>query len=290
MAVLFLLTLSPYPIALSVQLRWYTPALFFVAASLLALEHALEDGDWRMMALFGILLWLCVMTDYSTAWYIGAVGVFVLLRFRHLSATVKAAWVGGQVGTLVLYALLYMFQVRRYRGNKVALDAVDGWLRNEFPQPGQMLVFPFTHTLGQFEFLLASQWLGRFAFVLFAVAIWLLWTGRTCVQQSKARPLAVLLVLPFVLGIAGAFARLFPYGSTRHTIVIGLFAAVGIAVFLGTLPRRLGMPLVWGMLLLAPLWSRVPLREDIPSGRLHQKWQIASVSGLHESDDSPRGH
>lgn len=150
---------------------------------------------------------------------------------------------------------------------------MDGWLKNEFPQPGRMLIFPFTHTLGQFEFLLASVWIGRFAFVLFVAALFLLWTGRTRLEQSKARALTTLLVLPFVLGIAGSYARQFPYGATRHTVVLGLFAATGIAIFIGTLPRRVGMPLVWGMLLLAPLWERVPLREDIAAER-HQKSQI----------------
>lgn len=274
MTVMFLLTLSPYPIALSVQVRCYTLALFFVAASLLVLEEAIEGGRWQMMALFSVLLWFCIVADYSTAWFVGAVGVFVLLRFRQLSAPIKAVWAAGQLGALLLYAALYLIQVRRYRGdNKVALDAVDGWLRNEFPQPGQGLVFPLTHTLGQFEFLVASTWIGRFAFVLFAAALFLLWTGRTRIEQTKARALVALLVLPFMLALAASYARQFPYGATRHTIVIGLFAAIGIGVFLGTLQRRVAIPLVWGMLLLAPLWSRIPLREDIASYR-HQKGQI----------------
>lgn len=77
--VLLLLTLSPYLIALSVQVRCYTLALFFVAACLLVLEEALEGGTWRMMALFSVLLWFCVVADYSTAWFAGAAGIFVLL-------------------------------------------------------------------------------------------------------------------------------------------------------------------------------------------------------------------
>ncbi len=213
------------------------------------------------------------MSDYSTAWFVGAAGVFVLLSFRCLPASVKVVWVAGQAGALLLYAGLFLIQVRLYRGNKVALDAVNGWLKNEFPQPDNFWKFPFTHTLGQFEYLVASVWLGRLAFVLFAAAIFLLWTGRTALEKNRARALAVLLVLPFLLCILGAYARQFPYGATRHTIVMGLFAASGVAIAINQLPRRLGLPLVWGMLLLSPLWSRVPLREDIPADR-HRKSQI----------------
>ena len=36
------------------------------------------------------------------------------------------------------------------------------------------------------------------------------------------------------------------------------------------------MPLVWGLLVLSPLWSRVHLREDIDPER-HQKWQIVQA-------------
>jgi hypothetical protein len=97
--------------------------------------------------------------------------------------------------------------------------------------------------------------MGILALVVFTVAVFWLWTGRTGLEQRRARALAVLFVVPFLLGIAGAYAHLFPYGRSRHTLVIGLFCACGIAIFLETLPRRWAMAMLWGALLLSPLWQ-----------------------------------
>jgi hypothetical protein len=274
LAALLLLTLSPYAIALSVEVRPYTLALFFVAASLLVLEGGLESGRWQNMAFYSILLWLAILSDYSAAWFVGAAGVYVLLRLRPLPTAAREVWIAGQFLALVLYGALFAVQISRFSSDSfVAQDALGGWLRNEFPQAGQMLSFPLTHTLGQFEFLLASAPLGWLGAGLFAAAIFLLWTGQTSLERSRARPLALLLVLPFLLGIAGAYAHKFPYGATRHTILLGLFGAVGMAICCGSLPGRIALPAVWGMLLLAPLWSLVDVKKDIPPDR-HQKWQL----------------
>ena len=273
MAVLFLLTLAPNTIILSAQLRSYTLALLFLSASLLVLEEALESGRWRMMALYSVLLWLCIVSDYSVAWFVGAAGVFVLLRFRGSSAPVKATWFAGQLAGLGLYGLLFRFQIRRYRGSNTEREAVTGWLRQAFPQAGHMLVFPFKNTLAQFDYLMPWAPLGGLAFVLFAAAVWLLWSGRAGIERSKARALAVLLVLPFLLGIAGAYAQQFPYGGSRHTIAMGLFGAIGIAIFVGTLPRPAALLLLWGMLLLSPLWLRMRDYDGIAADR-NQKLQI----------------
>ena len=144
MTAFFLLTLTPYLVVLSVQLRNYTLALFLVAACLLVLDRAMESRRWETMALFSVLLWAvrCV-PNYSTAWFVGAVGVFVLIRLRHLSKQGRDVWIAGQIGAVILYALLFLIQVARYRGNSViALDAIDGWLRNEFSKIGQLADIP----------------------------------------------------------------------------------------------------------------------------------------------------
>jgi hypothetical protein len=250
MAALLLLTLAPHLITVSAQLRSYTLALLFLSASLLVLEQALESGRWWMMAVYSILLWLCILSDYSMAWFAGAVGLYALLRLRGSSVRVKATWAAGQLVALLLYGLLFTIQVRTQEARGVK----DAYLRGAFPNPGEMLVFPFVGTLKQFAYLMASVPIGGLAMVLFAIAVFWLWTGRTGIERSKARALAVLLVLPFLLAIAGAYAHQFPYGRTRHTLVIGLFGATGIAIFLETLPRRAAMALLGGALLLTPLW------------------------------------
>jgi hypothetical protein len=254
MAALFLLTLAPHLITVSAQLRSYTLALLFLSASLVVLEEALESNRWRAMAVYNVLLWLCILSDYSMAWFAGAAGLYALLGLRGSSARVKATWAAGQLAALALYGVLFTVQVRRYRGGGIEREAVSDWLRGAFPKPGEMLVFPFAGTLKQFAYLMASVPIGGLALVLFAAALLSLWVGRTSIERSKARALAVLLVAPFALAIVGAYAHQFPYGRTRHTLVIGLFAATGIAVFFQTLPRRTAMATLWGAVLLTPLW------------------------------------
>jgi hypothetical protein len=255
MAALFLLTLAPHLITVSAQLRSYTLALLFLSASLVVLEEALERDRWQMMGVYSALLWLCILSDYSMAWFVGAAGVYALLRLRGSHAPVKATWAAGQLVALVLYGLLFKMHVRNFRGGGLERGALSGWLFGAFPQPGKMLVFPFANTLKQFAYLMALVPIGAFVSVLFVVAVFWLWTGQTGIERSKARALAMLLVLPFVLAIAGAYAHQFPYGRTRHTLVIGVFGAIGIAIFIQQLPRRASLALLWGALLLTPLWN-----------------------------------
>jgi Dolichyl-phosphate-mannose-protein mannosyltransferase len=256
MAALFLLTLAPHLITISAQVRSYTLAFLFLSASLVMLEEALEDDRWSTMAVYSAFLWLCILSDYSMAWFAGAVGFYALVRLRGSSARVKVTWTAGQLGALLLYGLLFAIQVRNATASRWQ-DVASGWLRGGFPQPGKMLTFPFVGTLKQFAYLLASVPIGGLALVLFAVAVFWLWTGRTKIEPSKARALAALLVLPFVLAIAGAYAHQFPYGRSRHTLVIGLFGATGIAIFIEELPRRASLALLWGALFLTPLWHWV---------------------------------
>jgi hypothetical protein len=250
MAVLVLLTLAPHFITISAQVRSYTLAFLFLSASLLVLEEALQGDSWIAMAVYSLFLCLCISSDYSMAWFVAAVGVYALLRLRGTSTPVKTTWLVGQLGALLLYGVLFVFQIRRHPATEW-----QGWLSSGFPQPGKMLIFPFAGTLKQFAFLMASIPIGALVSVLFAVAVFWLWTGRTGIELRRARALAALLVLPFVFAIAGAYAREFPYGRTRHTLVLGIFGALGIAIFVEKLPRRLAIALLGVTLFLTPLWE-----------------------------------
>jgi hypothetical protein len=269
MAGLFLLTLAPHLITLGAQLRSYTLALLFLSASLVVLEEALESGRWRWMAAYSVLLWCCILSDYSMAWFVGAAGFYALLRLRGSSSSVRATWAAGQLVALGLYGVLFAVQVQTFRGSVAEHSALAGWLRGAFPQPGQMLVFPFVNTVKQFAYLVASVPLGTLASVLFVVTLLWLWTGRSRIELGKARALAVLLVVPFALAMAGAYLQQFPYGRSRHTLVIGLFGAAGISMLMEALSRRAAMALLWATLLLTPLWHFAADQDlqNVGSGR-----------------------
>lgn len=277
MAALLLLELSPSLIALSAQLRNYMLAFFFLSASLLALETALRRNRWQWMAVYSLLLWLCIVSDFSVAWCVVAAGIYVLLRFlgsdRACSLASKGTWAAGQAVALMLYALLFAFQIQRFRTESEKQHVVDGWLREAYPHPGHMMEFPIANSLKQFSYLMASEPMGRIAFVAFVAGIILLWIPPSRVQRKLAWPLAVLLVLPFLLGIAGAYAHESPYGGSRQSCVLGVFGAMGIGIFVSAFPRRIVLALVGGMLLLATLWPFTPYPETI-SQDWDQKQQI----------------
>ena len=257
MGAFVLLTLSPNLIALSAQLRSYTLALLFLAAALVVLEKGL--ARWRWMAIYSALLWLCIASDYSMAGFVAGVGVYALMRLRGSPGAVKAVWAVGQLAAAGLYGWLYVIQVRRYQGSGLELYAVRGWLHAGFPQAGGLLLFPVANTVKQFKYLTGSTAAGGVAFVLFAAAIVLLWKER--------RPLAVLLVVPFALCMAGAYLHRFPYGATRHTVVLGVLGAVGIATLLEYAPRRTGMAVLPGIVLAGLLWQMHPTTETVPVSR-----------------------
>ena len=272
-AALFLLTMSPNVIAISAQVRSYAPALFFLALALFTLEIALERDNWPLMIVYGIFLLLCIFSDYSMAWFAGAAGGYALLRLRGSSVQMKAVWAAGQVAALAAYAYLFRAQVNAYRGSKDQAAAVYGWLRDAFPHSGNMFRFPFSNTLGQFTFLMGSKPMGAIALLAFAAAIILLWTGRSVIERGRARALAVFVTLPFVLGIAGAYAHFFPYGATRHTVVLGMFAAIGVAIVLESVPPIFAVIFLCATLAPIPGWGARPSAENMAADR-NQKSQF----------------
>ena len=267
---MFILSLAPNLIALSAEIRSYTLALLFLSAALLALEEAFESGRILMMALYSVLLWACILSDYSGAWFAGAAGIYALLRLRGSPAGIKAVWAAGQVIGLALYAALFRLQIRVFHETGVMLEA-SGWLKGSFPHGSTLLTFPVVNTPKPFAFLFASVPLGVLASVIFVFALWRLWTGKIAIDLRKSRALAVLLAVPFALGIATAYAGVLPYGRSRHTLVIQFFAAAGVAVFMQGLARRVAIAILCAALLLTPLWhwtaSRDPMEIDASRNR-----------------------
>jgi hypothetical protein len=187
-----LLTLAPQTITLSAELRQYMPALFLISAALLVFDFAIESGRWQTMALYSVLLWLCILADYSAACFVGAAGVYALLRLKASPTAikvtaVKVTWLAGQLIALALYGGLYLAQVRGITASGVAVGATEGWLRGSFPQPGGMVSFPFFNTPKPFAFLMDTAPLGALALLAFATGIVLLWTGRTAMDRSRGR-------------------------------------------------------------------------------------------------------
>ncbi|MBZ5601892.1 MAG: glycosyltransferase family 39 protein [Acidobacteriia bacterium] len=253
--VLLLLMLSPALIAISAVVRSYTLAFLFLSLSLLVFEEAIAAASAWKMALYTVLLYGAILSDYSMAWFAGAAGIYALMRLPGLPARVKTVWTMGQAVALAIYAVLFRLQVPKLRVTS-GTQAVNGWLMGAFPHRQNAFIFPFYNTPKLFAFVMSSIFLGAALMALFAAGVYLLWMRETRIEPRRARALAVLLVVPFGLGLAGAYAHLFPYGRSRHDLVLGIFGVVGAAIVIETLPRRAALASLAAALLLSPLWIR----------------------------------
>jgi hypothetical protein len=287
-AALLILTFSPNLIALGAQARGYTLGLLFAGLAILFLEIALETGSILHLAAFTGWLYLAILSEYSTAWFAGAAGVYFLIRAREprVSRRTIALWAPGQAGALSLYVLLYETILRSELNNPLRGRLVEGYLHGAFPTPHQNLfVFAVLGTVKQFAYTFSSAWLGVLALVLFAAGLILLWRGLTPGGQVRSRALAVFLVAPFPLALAGAVLLVHPYGRTRQTVLFSLFIALGVGVAVERIFRSRIWIAALCALVLVPLWhfAAEPDQLDIAGYRHRRESMIAAVDYLRSS-------
>jgi hypothetical protein len=256
---LLILSFSPMLIDLSAEVRAYTLALFFVAVCLNLLEPAL-DGSVASMIWFHIFLFLAIMTELTVFWFLLAYSIYsvAVLAGNRARLRIWVTWGIGQGLALGLYVFLYFTIIVPWRD--AARDStVTGWLRSAFPQPGQnILAFALAGTFGQFEYLLGSKLAALLALIVFPIGLFLLW------KRGGWR--AILITVPFAACAAGAILHLFPYGATRHTALLGLFAATGMATALTSLVKDKIIPVLAAALVLIPLWRFTAEHDPLSIG------------------------
>jgi hypothetical protein len=87
-------------------------------------------------------------------------------------------------------------------------------------------------------YLFAQDAVGAAMFGAFLLGIFLLALDKAGGQNGHhSRKRVLLFVLPFVIGICGAVAGLYPYGGTRHGIYLAPFAVAGASVSLAWILR-----------------------------------------------------
>ena len=112
----------------------------------------------------------------------------------------------------------------------------DAYLLNSYYQPHRdnPLLFIFARTGGVFQFLFGQLAVGDVMFPLFIAGIVLLITSKPDPTKPRItfRPLGFLLVIPFIINCAAALAGIYPYGGTRHSVFLAMFAipAIGVSI------------------------------------------------------------
>jgi len=239
---LAMVMLAPSLIALSAEVRQYSLLLFFCAACLYALERGFQENSSRWILVSAVGLWLALLTHYSALIFAAAAGVFGLVRLfgaKGLSIRTKSAWAAEQAVALGICAALFFTQVSKLRQSGVPAEIAATWLSQSTFHPGQdhVLIFAVSKTVRLFRYFFSHGSIGVVMLLLFVVAIAALFRGKA--RIGSARPLGVLLTLPFLIAVAVAVGELYPYGGTRHDVVLALFAIPGIAIGIDAVGGRI---------------------------------------------------
>ena len=234
--------------SLSSEIRQYAFLLLFAAASLYSLERALKANSALWMVLALATLYLAVLTHYSALIFAAAVAVCGSVRLLGSGwrAKLGVIFFTGQAGAAAICLFLFHTQVSRLRESGMPSEIAHTWLRSSMFQPGKdrLPLFAWSKTVRFFRYLFSHGTIGTLGLVLFLCALALLfWMKYRYISKQEQRSLALLFMLPFLLTLGAARAGIYPYGGTRHDVILALFAipAVGLALdCLGaTLTRRL---------------------------------------------------
>ncbi|MBK9170587.1 MAG: glycosyltransferase family 39 protein [Bryobacterales bacterium] len=236
-------------IVLAAEVRDYSIALCFAAASLFAFERAVRQDRRYWLVLSGVFAGLMLFTEFVMAIFAVALGLYALARLASLGFPRRIAgfWAAGQAlagvtGVAIYFAYLY----RTGAGGGVGRGMRGGYLRHWFLQPGGSFPdFAWRNTVEFFSYSFGSHPAGWIALALFAAGCWLAW--------QRDRPLLVLLLAPFVLGIGAASAGVLPYGGSRHTAYGILSAAAGVCLPLAGIARWRPKPFLAGAAALGSL-------------------------------------
>lgn len=228
----------PSLISLSAEIRQYSFLLLFCAGCLYCLHRALENdahGLVRWMFCSAACLYLALLTHYSAMIFAAAVGLYGLLSLNRKTwpASVTWAWIAGQAGALAICAFLYESQISKLRESGIPSEIASTWLRSSVFQPHQnnFLTFAWTNTIRLFRYFFSHGTIGVAAFALFVFAILaLIWPSKNKDCRPRNRELAILLATPFLITLLLSMAGIYPYGGTRHDVVLAVFAIPGIAV------------------------------------------------------------
>jgi len=259
---LALFLFMPSLISLSAEIRQYSFLLLFCACSLYSVERALTENSAKWMALSTAALYLALLTHYSALIFAATVGIYALLSVLRTKPPIRvtAAWAAGQTGALAICVFLFWSQVSRLRQTGVPSEIAATWLRSSIFHYGEdhAMAFTWTKTLRLFRYFFSQGTIGLFGFGLFVFAIIVLLrsTHRGGFKPSR-RELAILLTVPFLITLALAVAGIYPYGGTRHDVLLAMFAIPGIAIGLDQLPiipptaaARFAKPLLLGAAML----------------------------------------
>lgn len=252
-----ILEFSPNLIVLTSQVRGYALALLFTSLAIYFLERALDHRSVPSLLLSSAFLYLGILTEFSVAFATGALGVYALLRLipqaRPIAfklSSFELVWVGSQVGALACYLFLYQSMMMNLLSRRIVTNPIEGYLRGGFPRPDENLILFFAaNTAKQFAYLASSIPMGLLFGAFFIAGLVSLFFVQPGSTQRNRRALAVAVLFAFLFAFCATFAHLFPFGRTRHSILLSLLTVpligIGLQRLLQSFPRfALAIPIL----------------------------------------------
>lgn len=271
---LVVLTFSPALVSLSAQARGYTLVLLLAALALRLLDSGVAARSGTRIIASAICVALAVMTEFSGAMFAAGAGVYFLARLAdRLPGRLVVVWALGQVMVAAIAVALYLtIAAPHVAADAVNPNGVSDLFVGAYRQPGEnLLVFLAGGTARQFSFLFGSHVAGLLAMPMFAVAL-----VGLCRQRRYA--LAALLATPILVAWAGVGLS-HPFGRTRHTAILSLVVASGVAIGTELVLRRrtvlvaLALPVV----MTVTGWPDV---NDIAPSRHRRESMLAAIRYL----------
>lgn len=284
---LLLTAFAPHVVTLSAEARGYTLAFMGIFACLYFQERAWRESSSRWMMLSSAALCVAIFAEYFVAFFAGAAGLCFLLRAwtQRPSNRLWVTWAAGQACAIALYGFLFVTQIQPIMASPMGQTEQEPWLHDTFPDGRNLAYFLASSTLKQFAWLFASPSYGRLMVIPFLAGLWILWKGRSGVaDRLPARLLIVLTALMFALAGLASVAHVHPFGRTRHTGILGIFAVATIAVALEQWVRRSPGVILPAALLLIPAWHLVAVEgSNIARARHQRAHMVAGVDRLRTS-------
>jgi hypothetical protein len=291
---LLMLTFSPAIIAVSTEVRGYSVLLLCMASALYFLERAFKQKSLRAMALFTIVLYLAILTHYSALWFTLAAAAYALILIldRRLPGGLVKVWAASQAGVVSLYVFLYITHISKLRGGGMEQEAAGGWLQSSYfdPVKHDLFAFVFNGTVAFFHYVCANRIVGIGMLLAFVAGVVVLFTKdvRREERWDRLSHLAILL-LPFLLSWCAALARMYPYGGTRHSIFLTLFAIAGASLGLTKVVERKPWPGLFAVGFAMVVCNLYPTPPAQPVYSEHQSRALMSQALNHIHQSIPPG-
>jgi hypothetical protein len=291
-ASLLMLSFSPFLITLHAELRSYAALLLFMSSALYWVERLFRAPSPQAAGWLGLFLALSALTHYSAAWFVAALGVYVLLRWRDLPHPALTAWAASQLGLAALYGVLYVKHLSKLHGSAMEVDAADGWLRSQYFRPESQSVFGFVvnGTVSLFQVLFSHRYLGDAAMLLcLAGGLWIIAAGLRRSKGAAPAAFGLLLFLPFGLNAIGALLRVYPYGGSRHSVFLILFAAAGASFAITKVVRERSVWVLATAIFAVPYWHLHAVAAPQQAPRSQQERDLMTEAIAYLRDSAPAG-